>query len=123
LSISRSSAEYITLGFFVLLQLQAYAGYKLVQWGISDRFGPINLGRGEEHPFLGRELSLPKRYSEEMAWLMDQEIRKMIIDAESRATEILTVKRHTLDALAEALMKEETLERAEVERIIQASKE
>jgi ATP-dependent Zn protease len=63
LSISRSSAEYITLGFFVLLQLQAYAGYKLVQWGISDRVGPINLGRGEEHPFLGREMSLPKRYS------------------------------------------------------------
>jgi len=47
----------------------------------------------------------------------------MIIDAESRATEILTVKRHTLDALAEALMKEEMLERADVERIIQDSKE
>jgi cell division protease FtsH len=93
----------------------------VAQWGMSDKVGPINLGRGEEHPFLGRELSLPKRYSEKMAWLMDQEIQKIILDAESKATEILTGKRHTLDALAEALMKEEVLERADVERIIQGS--
>jgi cell division protease FtsH len=53
----------------------------LAQWGMSDRVGPINLGHQEEHPFLGREISLPERYSEEMAWVMDQEIRKMIIDA------------------------------------------
>ena len=106
-----------------LKEATSLAEKMVAQWGMSDRVGPINLGRGEEHPFLGRELSLPKRYSEEMAWLMDQEIRKMIIDAESRATEILTVKRHTLDALAEALLKEETLEKADVERIIQASKE
>ncbi|MFA6054141.1 MAG: ATP-dependent zinc metalloprotease FtsH [Thermodesulfovibrionales bacterium] len=106
-----------------LKEATSLAEKMVAQWGMSDRVGPINLGRGEEHPFLGRELSLPKRYSEEMAWVMDQEIRKMIIDAESRATEILTVKRHTLDALAEALMKEEMLERADVERIIQGSKE
>ncbi len=94
----------------------------VAQWGMSDKVGPVNLGRGEEHPFLGRELSLPKRYSEEMAWLMDQEIQKIILEAESRATEILSGKRQTLDALAEALIKEEVLERADVERIIQGSK-
>jgi cell division protease FtsH len=68
------------------------------------------------------ELSLPKRCSEEMAWLMDKEIQKMMGEAESKATEILTGKRHTLDALAEALMKEEVFERADVERIIQGTK-
>ncbi|MBI5407176.1 MAG: ATP-dependent metallopeptidase FtsH/Yme1/Tma family protein [Nitrospirae bacterium] len=104
-----------------LKEATSLAEKMVAQWGMSDRVGPINLGRGEEHPFLGRELSLPKRYSEEMAWLMDQEIQKLIIDAESKATEILTGKRHALDALAEALMKEEMLERADVERIIQAS--
>lgn len=106
-----------------LKEATSLAEKMVAQWGMSDRVGPINLGRGEEHPFLGRELSLPKRYSEEMSWLMDQEIQKMIIDAESRATEILIVKRRTLDALAEALIKEEVLERADVERIIQDSKE
>ena len=106
-----------------LKEATSLAEKMVAQWGMSDRVGPVNLGRGEEHPFLGRELSLPKRYSEEMAWLMDQEIQKLIIDAESKATEILTGKRHTLDALAEALIKEEMLERADVERIIQGSKE
>ncbi len=37
---------------FPAASLQAYAGYKLVQWGMSDRVDPINPGRGEEHPFL-----------------------------------------------------------------------
>ena len=104
-----------------LKEATALAEKMVAQWGMSDKVGPINLGRGEEHPFLGRELSSPKRYSEEMAWLMDQEIRKIIIDAEVKATEILTSKRRTLDALAEALMKEEMLEHADVERIIQGS--
>ena len=94
----------------------------VAQWGMSDKVGPVNLGRGEEHPFLGRELSLPKRYSEEMAWLMDQEIQKIIIEAEARATEILSGKRQALDALADALIKDEVLERADVERIIEGSK-
>jgi cell division protease FtsH len=106
-----------------LKEATSLAEKMVAQWGMSDRVGPINLGRGEEHPFLGRELSLPKRYSEQMAWLIDQEIQKIIIDAELKATEILTGKRHALDALAEALIKEEMLEKADVERIIQGSKE
>ncbi len=104
-----------------LKEATSLAEKMVAQWGMSDRVGPINLGRGEEHPFLGRELSLPKRYSEEMAWLMDQEIQRLIIEAESKATEILTGKRLTLDALAEALIREEMLERTDVERIIQGS--
>jgi cell division protease FtsH len=58
-----------------------------------------------------------------MAWLMDQEIQKIILEAELKATEIVTGKRRTLDALADALMKEEVLERTDVERIIQGTKE
>ncbi|MBU5612625.1 ATP-dependent zinc metalloprotease FtsH [Geomonas sp. Red51] len=90
----------------------------VAQWGMSDKVGPMNLGRGEEHPFLGRELSLPKRYSEEMAWVMDQEIQQIIREAESTATRILKDRRHALDVLAGALLQEEVLERADVERIL-----
>jgi len=92
------------------------------QWGMSDKVGPLNLGRGEEHPFLGRELALPKRYSEEMAWLMDQEIRELMDRAETEADQILKTNRKALDNLAEALIKEEVLERDAVERIIKESK-
>jgi cell division protease FtsH len=105
------------------LKEATYLAEKMVaQWGMSDKVGPLNLGRGEEHPFLGRELAQPKRYSEEMAWLMDQEIRRLLTDAESRAEEILKKNRGALDSLAEALIKEEVLERNDVERIIKESK-
>ncbi len=95
----------------------------VAQWGMSEKIGPLNLGRGEEHPFLGRELAQPKRYSEEMAWLMDQEIRNIIIEAEAKAEEILKNNRYVLDSLAEALIREEELERSEIERIIKEAKE
>ncbi len=105
-----------------LKEATSLAEKMVAQWGMSDRIGPLSLGRGEEHPFLGRELAQPKRYSEEMAWLMDQEIRKLIIDAESRAEEILSANRDLLDSLAEALLKEEVLERDDVERIIKEAR-
>jgi cell division protease FtsH len=104
-----------------LKEATSLAEKMVAQWGMSDKVGPVNLGRGEEHPFLGRELSLPKRYSEEMAWVMDQEIQKMIIEAELRAVGILEGKRQALDSLAIALIKEELLERTDIERILKGA--
>lgn len=104
-----------------LKEATSLAEKMVAQWGMSDKVGPVNLGRGEEHPFLGRELAQPKRYSEEMAWLMDQEIRALIIEAEKKAEEILTRERTVLETLANALIKEEVLEREAIEKIIQAS--
>lgn len=95
----------------------------VAQWGMSDKVGPVNLGRGEEHPFLGRELSMPKRYSEEMAWLMDQEIQKFIMEAEDKAKDILVQNKRILDKLAETLVREEVLDKEEIEKIIKESKE
>ncbi|MBF0505910.1 MAG: ATP-dependent zinc metalloprotease FtsH [Nitrospirae bacterium] len=105
-----------------LKEATAIAEKMVAQWGMSDKVGPVSLGRGEEHPFLGKELAMPKRYSEQMAWVMDQEIRQLMIDAEAKTEEILKNNRHTLDCLAEALIQEETLDRNAVGRIIQESK-
>jgi cell division protease FtsH len=85
-----------------LKETTSLAEKMVAQWGMSDKVGPVSLGRGEEHPFLGRELAMPKRYSEEMAWLMDQEIRELIAQAESKAAEVLENNRHALDNLAAA---------------------
>jgi cell division protease FtsH len=101
-----------------LKEATSLAEKMVAQWGMSDRVGPINLGRAEEHPFLGRELAAPKRYSEDMAWLMDREIRKFVLDAEGVAERILQAGRETLDRLAVALLEKETLERSDIERII-----
>lgn len=104
-----------------LKEASSLAEKMVAQWGMSDEVGPLSLGRGEEHPFLGRELAQPKRYSEEMAWLMDKEIQKLIIDAEDRAGSILKEKRDVLDRLAEELIKEEILEKEDIDRIINGS--
>jgi cell division protease FtsH len=106
-----------------LKEATSLAEKMVAQWGMSEKIGPLNLGRGEEHPFLGRELSLPKRYSERMAWLMDQEIQKLINEAEEKAKEVLTRNRGALDCLAAALIKEEVLEKNEVDNIIKKAKE
>lgn len=100
----------------------ALAEKMVAQWGMSDKVGPVALGRGEENPFLGKELAQPKRYSEHMAWLMDEEIRKFMVDAEAKADKVLRNNRHTLDRLAEALIREEVLDKKAVELIISESK-
>jgi cell division protease FtsH len=105
-----------------LKEATSLAEKMVAQWGMSDKVGPVNLGRGEEHPFLGRELAQPKRYSDEMAWIMDQEIQRLISEAEHTALDILSKNRHILDPLAEALMKEEVLDREEVERIVREAR-
>jgi cell division protease FtsH len=106
-----------------LKEATSLAEKMVAQWGMSDKVGPVNLGRGEEHPFLGRELAQPKRYSEEMAWIMDQEIQRLINEAESTAVGILSKNLHVLQSLAEALIKEEVLDKEEVERIIREAKD
>ncbi len=106
-----------------LKEATSLAEKMVAQWGMSDKVGPVNLGRGEEHPFLGRELAQPKRYSEEMAWIMDQEIQRLLNEAESTAIGILTKNRHILEALADMLIKEEVLDKEQVERIITEAKD
>ncbi|RJQ49962.1 MAG: ATP-dependent metallopeptidase FtsH/Yme1/Tma family protein [Nitrospiraceae bacterium] len=106
-----------------LKEASSLAEKMVAQWGMSDKVGPVSLGRAEEHPFLGRDMALPKRYSEDLAWLMDQEIQRLIIESEIKADEVLKANRKALDALAEELLKEETIDREDIERIIKEVKE
>jgi cell division protease FtsH len=88
------------------------------QWGMSEKVGPVAFTRGEEHPFLGRKLAEEKGFSEEMAWVIDQEITAIIRHGEEVADELLCAHRPRLDALATALQEEETLDGARVEEIL-----
>jgi len=90
----------------------------VAQWGMSAKVGPMYVDRGEEHPFLGRKLTEGKSYSEELAALMDQEIRALIVEAESRAQEVLTKNRESLEKVAQALLTEEVLDEARIGTII-----
>lgn len=91
------------------------------QWGMSEKVGPINFTRGEENPFLGRKLAEEKGFSEEMAWIIDQEITSIIRQGEKSADKLLSVNRTRLEALANALQEEETLDGARVDEIFRSS--
>jgi len=87
------------------------------QWGMSDKIGAMTFSRGEEHPFLGRKLAQEKTFSEEMAWLIDQEISAIIREAELIAERLISANRPRLDALTDALLEEETLDGKRVDEI------
>ena len=90
----------------------------VAQWGMSAKVGPVYVDRGEENPFLGRKLTEGKSYSEELAALMDQEIRGLVVAAESRAEGILTKNGESLEKVAQALIAEEVLDEARIAAII-----
>jgi len=85
---------------------------------MSEKIGAMTFSRGEEHPFLGRKLAEEKSFSEEMAWLIDQEIAAIIKNAEEKAAELIAANRAKLDALAGALLAEETLDGKRVDEIL-----
>jgi cell division protease FtsH len=86
--------------------------------GMSEHLGPMVYGQKEELIFLGREISEQRDYSEAVAELIDQEVRKLVNDAYEKARDILTQYREKLDAVAAKLLEVETLSREEFEAII-----
>ena len=88
------------------------------QWGMSDRLGPVAFKLGEEHPFLGRELGEPKDFSDLTGKIIDEEIQKIIKDMELKVENILKENHTKLDALAEALIENETLEKNQIDWIL-----
>ncbi|HEY4908130.1 MAG TPA: ATP-dependent zinc metalloprotease FtsH [Methylomirabilota bacterium] len=88
------------------------------EWGMSEKMGPLTFGKGEEHIFLGREMSRPKDYSEETAVLIDSEIKRIVTDSASRAKHLLDSNLEKLHVLARALLERETLDGEEINRIL-----
>lgn len=86
-------------------------------WGMSDAVGPIYLGTGEEHVFLGREITQDKSFSDSTAQTVDRAVREIVENAQTRAIELNAEHRDRLDALVEALLERETLDGPEVAKI------
>ena len=92
----------------------------ICEWGMSDKLGPLTFGKNEEHIFLGREVARQKDYSEATALLIDGEIKRIVLEAASRAKQILQENLEKLHALARALLERETLDGEEIARILRA---
>ncbi|MDX6330697.1 MAG: cell division protease FtsH [Streptomycetaceae bacterium] len=89
----------------------------VTEYGMSERLGARKFGTGDGEPFLGREMSHTRDYSEEIASTIDEEVRRLIESAHDEAWEILVTYREVLDDLVLNLMDKETLSRNEVLRI------
>lgn len=89
----------------------------VTQYGMTERLGAIKFGGDNSEPFLGREMSHQRDYSEEVAGLVDEEVKKLIETAHNEAWEILVENRDVLDNLVLALLEKETLGKEEIAEI------
>jgi cell division protease FtsH len=104
-----------------LKQASQLARRMVCQWGMSEKLGPVFFRQGEPHPFLGREIAEQRDFSEETARIIDEEVQKIVRDMEKKAVENLDANRKKLDKLAEALIEQETLEKEEVDQLLNSS--
>lgn len=88
------------------------------EWGMSDALGPVNYSTKEEHVFLGRDLGKSKEHSEATQVLIDNEVQRIISEAQTRADNLLKERLDTLHKMAKALIEFETLDSAEIEKIM-----
>ena len=90
----------------------------VTEYGMSDRLGPLTLGTKQGEVFLGRDFASHPDYSDQVAFEIDSEIRRMIDDAHDEALEILQLHRSKLDELAGILLEKETIEKDELLEIL-----
>ncbi len=82
----------------------------VTEFGMSDKLGPLSFGKRDELVFLGREIGEQRNYSDEVAKQIDEEVRAIIDHAYERAMDVLVTHRDKLNALAEKLVAEETVD-------------
>ncbi len=93
--------------------------YKMVaQWGMAEELGAVGYSLAEEHPFLGKELTQTREFSEQTAYLVDSEVRKTLANAEEQCDQLLRQHRQQLDTLLEALLAQETLNHEQIEKLL-----
>lgn len=91
----------------------------VTEWGMSEKLGPLTFGKKDEHIFLGKEIARHKDYSEKTAIDIDEEIKKIVIEAYDTSKKLVTENLDLLEALAKSLLEKETMDGAEIDALIQ----
>ena len=92
----------------------------ICEFGMSDVLGPITFGRRQDtQVFLGRDIARDRNYSEEVAYSIDKEVRRLIEDAYNKTEQMLRENIDKLHLIAAALIERETLESSELEQLMQ----
>ena len=87
-------------------------------WGMSEKLGNMTYGKNQEHIFMGRDFGHQRDYSEQVAYEIDTEIKKIIDSRYEMTKELLQDNRDMLEALAKELLEKETLDEKEFESIM-----
>jgi cell division protease FtsH len=101
-----------------LKQATRIARMMVTQFGMSDRIGPVAFRVGEEHIFLGKEIAEPRDFSEGTAKIIDEEVARILREADERAYELLKSHRHMMDRLVEVLLQREELLKDEIDQVL-----
>ena len=104
-----------------LQQVARVARQMVMRFGMSERLGPVALGRQQGNMFLGRELGSDRDFSEETAAAVDDEVRNLVEQAYRRAKEVLVGNRHILDRLADMLIEKETVDSEELQKLLETN--
>jgi cell division protease FtsH len=111
--------EEVTTGASNDLQQVARVARQMVtRFGMSDKLGPVALGRQQGNMFLGRDIASERDFSEATAASIDEEVRSLVDDAYRRAKQVLTGNRHILDKLAAMLVDKETVDSEELQQLL-----
>src|ERR687896_746778 len=89
----------------------------VTQFGMSELIGPLAVGDKEQEIFLGREFAQRREISERTAQMVDDEVKRLVDEAYSRASAILSENRDLLDRIAQALLDRETIDREDLDRL------
>lgn len=111
--------EEVTTGASNDLQQVARVARQMVtRFGMSDRLGPVALGRQQGNMFLGRDIAAERDFSEETAAAIDDEVRNLVEQAYRRAKAVLVNNRSILDTLAQMLVERETVDAEELQELL-----
>jgi len=88
------------------------------EWGMSDLMGPLSFGKKEEEIFLGREIAQHRDYSERTAQMIDEEVKRIVLEATERAANIVKQNEDKLHAIAQALLEREMVDGEEIDAIL-----
>ncbi len=111
--------EEVTTGASNDLQQVARVARQMVtRFGMSDRLGPVALGRQQGNMFMGRDIAAERDFSDETAATIDDEVRSLVEQAYRRCKQVLVENRHVLNQLAELLIEKETVDAEELQELL-----
>ncbi len=105
-----------------IMQATDLARRMVTEWGMSDKLGPLRYTDNQQEVFLGHAITQRQNMSEETARLIDEEIRRIVTGAQTKAWEVLGSNRDKLEAVAQALMEHETISGEECMAVMRGDK-